>query len=89
MRHDLRWTTLFGAYLNKVIECDLVSSAFQKELQNKLISELMQVDIWHDPRATRDMVPDEVWEEMTSDPEIAALKRKRAQLKRGTYRIAG
>lgn len=35
------------------------------------------------------MVPDEVWEEMTPDPEIEALRGKREQLKRGAYRIAG
>jgi len=89
MRHDPRWTTFYDAYINTAVQWDLVGSALQKELQNKLILELTQVGIWHDPRATRDMVPDEVWEEITPDPEIAALEMKREQLKRGAYRIAG
>ncbi|KAH8761594.1 hypothetical protein F5883DRAFT_424991, partial [Diaporthe sp. PMI_573] len=42
-----------------------------------------------DPRASRDMVPDEVWEMMPPDPEIAALEAERAQLKGGQYRIKG
>ncbi|KAJ4287831.1 hypothetical protein N0V88_007541 [Collariella sp. IMI 366227] len=64
------------------VEWDLVNPAIQNELQNKLILELTQVGIWHDPRATRDMVPDEVWKEMTRDPEIEGLIRKKEQLKR-------
>ena len=71
------------------VQWDPVNSTLQKELQNKLILELAQVGIWHDPRAARDMVPDEVWEEMAPDPEIAALRRKRGQLERGTCRISG
>ena len=85
----LGYDNLFGAYLNMAVQWDLVNSTLQKELQNKLILELAQVGIWHDPRSTRDMVPDKVWEEMAPDPEIAALKGKRDQLKRGTFRIAG
>ena len=89
MRHDPRWTTFFGAYLNTAVQWDLVNSTLQKDLQNKLILELTQVGIWHDPRATRDMVPNEVWEEMPPNPEIVALRKKKEELKRGSYRIAG
>ena len=71
------------------VQWDLVSSALHKDLQNKLISELTQVGIWHDPRATRYMVPDEVWEEMTPNPEIVALRKRRDELKGSSYRIAG
>ncbi|KAK3897428.1 hypothetical protein C8A05DRAFT_47960 [Staphylotrichum tortipilum] len=89
MRHDPRWTTFFGAYLNMAVQWDLVNSTLQKDLQNKLILELTQVGIWHDPRATKDMVPDEVWKEMPPNPEIEALRKRKEELKGGSYRIAG
>ncbi|RYP74213.1 hypothetical protein DL771_003146 [Monosporascus sp. 5C6A] len=87
MRHDPRWTTFFSAYLNMAVQWDLVGSALQTELQNKLISNLTQAGIWHDPRATRNMVPDEVWEEIEPDPEIMALGKGGGQLERNTYQI--
>ncbi|KAK4171133.1 FluG domain-containing protein [Triangularia setosa] len=48
---------------------------------------LSYIGIMRDPRASKDMVPDEVWELMPPDQQIAALKAERAQLKGGQYRI--
>ena len=42
-----------------------------------------------DPRTSKNMVPDEVWENMPPDPEIVALEAKRAELKGGNHRIKG
>jgi len=42
-----------------------------------------------DLRAASDMVPDKVWQEMPPDPEIEALKRRRAELKGNQFRIQG
>ncbi len=42
-----------------------------------------------DPRATSDIVPDEVWEEMPPDPELQELELQRERLKAGQFRIHG
>ncbi|KAB5526432.1 hypothetical protein GE09DRAFT_1151480 [Coniochaeta sp. 2T2.1] len=50
---------------------------------------LSHIGLMRDPRARKDMVPDEVWARMPPDPEILALEAERAQLKGGQYRITG
>jgi hypothetical protein len=47
------------------------------------------MSIMRDPRAARDMVPDEVWASVPPDPEIEELELRRARLKGGSYRIKG
>lgn len=89
MRHDPRWTTFFGAYLDINIVWDLVGASLDEPLQNKLIEAYAHGGLTRDPRVTRRMVPDEVWEKMEPDPEILALETRRQQLKGGKYRIAG
>ncbi|KAK3389614.1 FluG domain-containing protein [Podospora didyma] len=42
-----------------------------------------------DPRATKDMVPEEVWASLPPDPEISELEERRAKLKQGQYRFDG
>ena len=89
MRHDPRWTTFFGAYLDMNVIWDLVGASLEEQLQNKLIEAYAHGGLTRDPRVTRHMVPDEVWEDMKPDPEIEELERRRQQLKGGQYRIAG
>lgn len=50
---------------------------------------MLHVSLTRDPRAVRDMVPEEVWANTPPDPEIVALEEKRATLKQGQYRIEG
>jgi hypothetical protein len=89
MRHDPRWTTFFDVYLNQTVEWDLVNSTMRKELQTQFIKEMAHEGLNRDPRAIRNMVPDEVWNNMPPDPEIVALEQQRKKLKAGSYRIAG
>ncbi|KAH6981556.1 hypothetical protein BKA56DRAFT_672369 [Ilyonectria sp. MPI-CAGE-AT-0026] len=44
-----------------------------------------RVDLTRDPRATRDMVPQDVWANQQPDPEIMKLEQRRVALKGGTY----
>ncbi|KAK4220476.1 FluG domain-containing protein [Podospora fimiseda] len=41
------------------------------------------IGLMRDPRASKDMVPDDVWEMMLPDPEIETLEAEKAQLKGG------
>ena len=47
------------------------------------------VSLTRDPRAKRDMVPDEFWADLEPDPDIVALEEEREELKGGRYRIRG
>lgn len=57
--------------------------------EDSLLAMLSHIGHLRDPHASKDMVPDEVWEMMPPDPEIEALKAERVQLKGGQYRIKG
>lgn len=53
---------------------------------------LSHIGLMRDPRASKDMVPDEVWELLPPDPPdpvIEALKEERVRLKGDRYRIKG
>ncbi|KAJ4361373.1 hypothetical protein N0V85_009414, partial [Neurospora sp. IMI 360204] len=65
------------------------NAVLDEPTEDSLIGMLSHLGLMHDPRARKDMVPDEVWAEMPPDPEILALEIKRAQLKGVQYRIAG
>ncbi|KAK3933883.1 FluG domain-containing protein [Diplogelasinospora grovesii] len=77
IRHDPKWATLNSVYIN------------EKPTEDSLIGMLSHIGLMRDPRARKDMVPDEVWAEMPPDPEILALEAERAELKGGQYRITG
>ena len=57
--------------------------------EDKLLAMFSYIGLIRDPRASKDMVPDEVWELIPPDPEIEALKEERVRLKGGRYRIKG
>lgn len=89
MRHDPKFATFHGAYLNERVEFDLQNTFLGEETENQMYRLLAHVSLTRDPRATRDMVPKEVWANLPPDPEIAELEERRAELKRGQYRIRG
>ncbi|KID97353.1 FluG domain-containing protein, partial [Metarhizium majus ARSEF 297] len=89
MRHDPRFSTFFSAYLNEIARFDLQNAFLEEEKQDQLFRMFAHVSLTRDPRATRDMVPDEVWAQVPPDPDIMELEEERAQLKQGRYRIAG
>ncbi|KAF9269965.1 hypothetical protein L218DRAFT_4953 [Marasmius fiardii PR-910] len=46
---------------------------------------LTHIDVMRDLRATKDMVPDEIWDQLEPDPEIVELEQQRERLKAGRY----
>ncbi|XP_044716549.1 FluG domain-containing protein [Hirsutella rhossiliensis] len=89
MRHDPRFATFYSAYLNEIARFDIQNAFLEEEKQNELFRMFAHVSLTRDPRAVRDMVPDEVWANTPPDPEIVVLEEKRATLKQGRYRIDG
>ena len=86
MRHDPRWTTFYGAYLNQAVEFDIQNTVLGLPTQDRLIKMLTRINLTRDPRAKRDMVPDEIWRDMPPDPEIVKLESRRAYLKNSRHR---
>jgi hypothetical protein len=81
--------TFQSAYLNEIANFDLQNAFLEGEKESQLFRPFAHVSLTRDPRATADMVPDEVWANLAPDPEIVELEEQRAQLKRGKYRIEG
>jgi hypothetical protein len=89
MRHDPKWATFNSAYINEKVQFHLQNAVLDEPTEDSLIGMLSHIGLMCDPRAAKDMVPDEVWAEMPPDPEILALETERAQLKGGQYQITG
>ncbi|KAK4151935.1 hypothetical protein C8A00DRAFT_44942 [Chaetomidium leptoderma] len=89
MRHDPKWATFNSAYLNEKVGFHLQNAFLDEPTEDSLLTMLSHIGLMRDPRACKDMVPDEVWEMMPPDSEITALVAERAQLKGGQYRIKG
>ena len=89
MRYDPNWATFNSAYINEKVGFHLQNVFLDEPTEDKLLAMLSHIGLIRDPRASKDMVPDEVWELMPPDPEIGALKEERAGLKGGRYRIKG
>ncbi|KAH7186540.1 hypothetical protein DER44DRAFT_802580 [Fusarium oxysporum] len=89
MRQDPRFMTFQSAYLNEIANFDLQNAFLEEEKESQLFRLFAHVSLTRDPRATADMVPDEVWANLAPDPEIVELEEQRAQLKRGKYRVEG
>ena len=89
MRHDPRFATFYGAYINEIAEFHLQNAFLEEETEDKLFKMFAHVSLTRDPRATRDMVHKEVWANLPPDPQITAWEEERATLKGGRYRIQG
>ncbi|KAK3898542.1 hypothetical protein C8A05DRAFT_47176 [Staphylotrichum tortipilum] len=89
MRHDPKWATFNSAYINEKVKFHLQNAFLEEPTEDSLLAMLSHIGLMRDPRASKDMVPDEVWEMMPPDPKIEALKKERARLKGGRYRIKG
>lgn len=73
-----------------VVVLSYLQNAFlEEETEDQMFRLFAHVSLTRDPRATRDMVPSEVWANLVPDPEIAELEERRAELKQGQYRIDG
>src|SRR5688572_33202463 len=89
MRQDPRFMTFQSAYLNENANFDIQNAFLEEEKESQLFRLFAHVSLTRDPRATADMVPDEVWANLAPDQEIVELEEQRAQLKSGNYRIEG
>ena len=89
MRHDPKWATFNSAYVNEKVEFDLQNAFLDEPLEDGLIALFTHISITRDPRASYDMVPEEVWKALPPDPDIARLESERASLKDGKYRVQG
>jgi uncharacterized protein DUF3435 len=89
MRHDPKWATFNSAYINEKVEFHLQNAFLEEPTEDGLIGMLSHIGLMRDPRASKNMVPDEVWENMPPDPEIVQLETERAELKNGKHRIRG
>ena len=89
MRHDPKWATFNSAYINEKVEFHLQNAFLDEPMEDGLIKFFTHISIMRDPRASYDMVPDEVWSTLPPDPDIAALEAQRDKLKEGRFRIQG
>ncbi|KAB5514914.1 FluG domain-containing protein [Coniochaeta sp. 2T2.1] len=89
MRHDPKWATFNSAYINAKVKFHLQNAVIHEAHEDALIEMLTHISVTRDPRAGRDIVPDEVWQDMPPDPEIVELEQRREKLKGGQYRIRG
>ena len=89
MRQDPRFFTFWSAYLNQIANFHLQNAFLEEEKEDQLFRLFAHVSLTRDPRASRDMVPPEVWANLPPDPEITKLEQERAELKQGIYRFDG
>jgi hypothetical protein len=89
MRHNPEFYTFQDAYLNQIANFDLQNAFLEEETENQLFRVFAHVSLTWDPRAIRDMVPDEVWADLPPNSEIVELEEERETLKQGQYRIQG
>jgi hypothetical protein len=89
MRHDPKWATFNSAYINENVQYHLQNAFLDEPTEDSMIGMLSHIGLTRDPRASKDMVPDEVWDFLEPDPEIVALEAERELLKGGRYRIKG
>ncbi|KAB5511398.1 hypothetical protein GE09DRAFT_690652 [Coniochaeta sp. 2T2.1] len=89
MRHDPKWATFNSAYINAKVKFHLQNAVIHEAQEDAVIEMLTHISVTRDPRAGRDIVPHEVWQDMPPDPEIVELEQRREKLKGGQYRIQG
>ncbi|KAI1753504.1 hypothetical protein F4782DRAFT_545714 [Xylaria castorea] len=67
----------------------VINTFLEEPTEDSLLGLFTRIGMSRDPRAKRNMVPDEVWNSIPPDPEIIALEKQRHELKNGEYRIRG
>ncbi len=82
MRHDPNLATFNCAYINAKVKFHLQNAVLHEPHEDALLVMLTHISVIRDPRAGRDMVPDEVWRDLPHDPEIVELEQRRESLKK-------
>ena len=85
MRHDPKWATFNSAYINEQVEFHLQNAYCEEPTEDALIAMLSHIDVMRDPRATSNMAPQEIWDQVEPDPEILELEEERKTLKAGKH----
>ncbi|RFU74047.1 domain containing, partial [Trichoderma arundinaceum] len=87
MRHDPEWATFNSAYINEKVQFHVQNVVLDEPLEDELIQFWSHMRMTRDPRASSDMVPNEVWRNIQPDPEIENLKdQRRGEKVKGRYR---
>ncbi|CAJ2513035.1 Uu.00g011540.m01.CDS01 [Anthostomella pinea] len=87
MRHDPKFATFHSAYQNHNLQFDSQNAFLEEEKQVQLFKLFAHISISRDPRAVRDMIPEDIWSNLPPDPEISELEALRAELKGGQHRL--
>jgi hypothetical protein len=74
MQHDPKWATFNSAYINEKVKFDLQNTFLDEPLEDSLITLFTYISIMRDPRASYNMVPEEVWNALLPDPDIIKLE---------------
>ncbi|KAH8755821.1 FluG domain-containing protein [Diaporthe sp. PMI_573] len=89
LRQNPKFFVFQDAYLNITVNFDIQNAFLEEEKEIELFRMFAHVSLTRDPRATKDMVPPEVWANLPPDPCISGLEERRAMLKHGQYRFDG
>ncbi|RYP47628.1 hypothetical protein DL768_006344 [Monosporascus sp. mg162] len=87
IRHNPKFATFHGVYLNEMVQFDMQNTFLGKQAEDQLYKLFTYVSLTRNPRAVKDMVPEEVWANIEPDPEIIALEQRRIALKGGSYQV--
>ncbi|KAL2133499.1 hypothetical protein VTI74DRAFT_2264 [Chaetomium olivicolor] len=74
MRHDPKCATFNSAYINEKVGFHLQNAFLDESTEDSLLGMLSYIGLMRDLRASKDIVPDEVWKMMPPDLEIEALQ---------------
>ncbi|KAK4222417.1 hypothetical protein QBC38DRAFT_549244 [Podospora fimiseda] len=75
--------------INEKVRFHLQNTFLDEPTEDSPLAMLSYIGLMRDPRASKDMVPDDVWKIMLPDPEIETLEAEKAQLKGGQCWIKG
>ncbi|KAF8273318.1 hypothetical protein EI94DRAFT_1795379 [Lactarius quietus] len=89
MRHNNHNNVFQDAYFSAHVQLDVQSAVLGEPAETAVLNMLSHIGHSRDPRASSDMVPDDVWALLPPDPEIEALEQERERLKGGQFRIKG
>lgn len=60
LRHDPKWVTFYGAYLNEKVQFHLQNAFLDEPTKDSLIAMVLHLGLMRNPHASKDMVPDQV-----------------------------
>jgi hypothetical protein len=79
MRHNSEFYTFQNAYLNQIANFNLQNAFLEEETEDQLFRVFAHINLIRDPRAIKNMVPDEVWADLPPDSEIVKLEKEMLQ----------